>query len=208
MADSDPLSNHYAIYDPVSGAMSRRAFLEEAVSEFRKFQRYKHPFALLIIDIDYTPRETHPADQDLNNIALKQFVTIFMQLLREQDLIGRLGEDEFGVLLLETDGEHAQKTAERLRQSFELINLMDLNQEEIDPNQTTAFSYKLNMPANIEENKETSPDFSNLFSASIGISTPLEVDRSFEQVFTRADQALNAAIQKGGNCVVLWNAGE
>lgn len=204
MDESTPLSNHYAIYDPLSGALSRRAFLEEAVSEFRKFQRYKHPFSLLVLAIERFQPANLSSDQEQGDNALKQLVMTFTQLLREQDLMGRLGQDEFGVLLLETDGERAQKTAERLLQYCGLLRLTDVNQEVTDPSQTKTSSADPQTTMKNEENEEIPLDLTDIFTISIGISTPLEDDRSFEQVFLRADQALNLAKQKGGNCVEFW----
>ncbi len=97
--------------------MSRRAFLDEAVTEFRKFQRYGHPFAFLILDIDEWGAFNERTSPQVAEEILKQLVTALIQMLREHDCIGRLGSEEFGILLLETDRPAAQLTAERLRQN-------------------------------------------------------------------------------------------
>ncbi|GAB4478046.1 MAG: hypothetical protein Kow0088_17560 [Anaerolineales bacterium] len=99
-----------------SGALSRRAFLDEAVTEFRKFQRYGHPFAFLILDIDGWQTLSERASPQGGAEILKQLATALTQMLREHDRIGRLGGDEFGILLLETDRQAALRTAERIRQ--------------------------------------------------------------------------------------------
>lgn len=99
-----------------SGALNRRAFLDEAVTEFRKFQRYGHPFAFLILDIDHWQAFSERTSAEIAAEVLKQLVTALTQMLREHDHIGRLGSDEFGVLLLETDHQAALRTAERIRQ--------------------------------------------------------------------------------------------
>lgn len=108
----NPSANHV---DP-SGALSRRAFLDEAVTEFRKFQRYGHPFAFLILDIDEWQAFNERTSPEIADKVLIQLVTALTQMLREHDCIGRLGSDEFGILLLETDRQAAQRTAERIRQ--------------------------------------------------------------------------------------------
>ncbi len=100
-----------------SGALSRRSFLDEAVTEFRKFQRYGHPFAFLILDIDDWQAFNDSAGRSTADEVLKQLVTALTQMLREHDCIGRLGADEFGILLLETDAQAARLTADRLRQN-------------------------------------------------------------------------------------------
>ncbi|PWH16554.1 MAG: hypothetical protein DDG59_09310 [Anaerolineae bacterium] len=99
-----------------SGALQRRVFLDEAVTEFRKFQRYGHPFAFLILDIDEWQAFSQRTAPQIAETVLKQLVTALTQMLREHDRIGRLGSDEFGVLLLETDRQAALRTAERIRQ--------------------------------------------------------------------------------------------
>jgi diguanylate cyclase (GGDEF)-like protein len=99
-----------------TGALQRRAFLDEAVSEFRKFQRYGRPFAFLILDIDEWQAFNQRTSPETADAVLTQLVTAVTQMLREHDRVGRLGGDEFGVLLLETDRQAALRTAERIRQ--------------------------------------------------------------------------------------------
>ncbi|MCX8061398.1 MAG: GGDEF domain-containing protein [Anaerolineales bacterium] len=113
---TDPISHSSS--DPIdwSGALSRRAFLSEAVNEFRKFQRYGRPFAFLVIDIDQWQTFNERTSSDTAGEVLKQLIIALTQMLREHDRIGRLGSDEFGVLLLETDRQAAHRTAERIRQ--------------------------------------------------------------------------------------------
>jgi diguanylate cyclase (GGDEF)-like protein len=86
------------------------------VSEFRKFQRYGRPFAFLILDIDEWQAFNQRTSPETADAVLTQLVTAVTQMLREHDRVGRLGGDEFGVLLLETDRQAALRTAERIRQ--------------------------------------------------------------------------------------------
>ncbi|MGB9673641.1 MAG: GGDEF domain-containing protein [Anaerolineales bacterium] len=197
MEENHLLSNHYPLYDSLTGAFSRRAFLEEAVSEFRKFQRYKHPFAFLIVDVDRFQQYNQRFSIEEGDRALKQLVTLLLQSLREQDHVGRLGGDEFGVLLLETDEEGARKTAWRLCQHCTIVGLFGDNKNEEqgdDPEQKVP---------TLDELKPNPPDSEATLplTVSIGVSMPLDQDQSFEQVFTRADRALNLAKQNGGNRV-------
>lgn len=99
-----------------TGALQRRAFLDEAVTEFRKFQRYGRPFAFLILDIDEWQAFNQRTSQETADAVLQRLVAALTQMLREHDRVGRLGGDEFGVLLLETDRQAALRTAERIRQ--------------------------------------------------------------------------------------------
>ena len=172
MDEPDQISNHFPTSDSLTGALSRHAFLEASVSEFRKFQRYQHHFALLIADIDHFAEFNQCYSCEVGDQVLQQLVASFLQTLREQDLVGRLGGDEFGILLLENDTDNAQKTAQRLQQNWAALGFK--------PTQDSAY-----------------------LTISIGISTPQEEDRSFEQVFLRADHALGIAKQNGGNRVEI-----
>ncbi len=205
MDESTPLSNHYAMYDSLTGALTRRAFLEEAVSEFRKYQRYQHPFAFLIIEIDHFQNYAERFNDAQRDHAFRQLTITIAQLLREQDLIGRLGRDEFGVLLLETDEERAGKIAERLRQNCAVLGLNPLSpgssNEIMGTQETITGGGDEQETESFERHSIPAPTL----TISIGISTPQAEDHSFEQVFTRADQALTFAKQNGGNCVEIWH---
>lgn len=110
------IESHFVKQMDWTGALQRRAFLDEAVTEFRKFQRYGRPFAFLILDIDEWQAFNQRTLQETADSVLKQLVAALTQMLREHDRVGRLGGDEFGVLLLETDRQAALRTAERIRQ--------------------------------------------------------------------------------------------
>jgi len=102
--------------DALTGTFSRRAFLERAAEEFQRSRRYGHALCVAMLDIDdfkaVNDRHGHGAgDQVLARVA-----AVCMAQLREgTDHCGRLGGEEFGVLLPETELGGAQVTAERLR---------------------------------------------------------------------------------------------
>ncbi len=101
--------------DPLTGLANRTHWLESARSEWLRFQRNRRPAALILLDIDgfkqINDRYGHAAgDQLLSDLA-----RILQRGLRDVDTTGRLGGDEFGVVLPETDIERAAAVAERLR---------------------------------------------------------------------------------------------
>jgi diguanylate cyclase (GGDEF)-like protein len=105
--------------DALTGTLSRRAFLERAAEEFQRSRRYGHALCVAMLDIDefkaVNDRHGHGAgDQVLARVA-----AVCMAQLREGiDLCGRLGGEEFGILLPETELAGAQVTAERLRSAI------------------------------------------------------------------------------------------
>ncbi len=104
--------------DALTGASSRRAFLERANEEFQRARRYGHPLCVAMLDIDafkaVNDRHGHGAgDQVLARVAS----TCLERLRTDIDRCGRLGGEEFAVLLPETDLAGAQVLSERLREA-------------------------------------------------------------------------------------------
>ncbi len=107
--------------DPLTGLANRSYWLETAARELRRFQRNQRPAALILLDIDgFKPvndRHGHAAGDAL----LQTLSAVLRDSLRSVDTPGRLGGDEFGVVLPETDLERAREVAERLRQRVEQV---------------------------------------------------------------------------------------
>ncbi len=110
-----------AATDPLTGARNRRSFFEIGNSELARSNRYKRSLSLLMMDIDHFKNFNDTYGHATGDVILKNFATECLRTLREQDTLGRLGGEEFGVILPEIDLETAEVIAERLRQ-----NLMDL----------------------------------------------------------------------------------
>ncbi|RME89716.1 MAG: diguanylate cyclase, partial [Anaerolineae bacterium] len=107
-----------AAIDDLTGLYNRRRFFDLAYREFYRARRYGRPLSILMVDIDHfklvNDRYGHSAgDRLLQNLAASMRRT-----LRNIDLIGRYGGEEFIVLLAETDVETARQIAERLRQQI------------------------------------------------------------------------------------------
>ena len=105
--------------DTMTGALSRRGFMAEVDKEFARAHRYDRPSALVMIDVDdfrqVNARHGFPAgDSVLVGIA-----NAVMSGMRKSDVFGRVGGEEFGLLLPETDVEAARDVAERIRRSID-----------------------------------------------------------------------------------------
>ena len=101
--------------DPLTGLANRRSFLERAREEIARSQRHGRPLSVLMADIDHFKRINDTHGHAAGDEALKRFAQALRDDLRPSDLIGRLGGEEFAILLPETSIADAPAVAERLR---------------------------------------------------------------------------------------------
>lgn len=105
--------------DAMTGAHSRRGFMAELDKEFARAHRYERPSALLMIDVDHfretNTRHGYPA----GDAVLTALSNAVMSSMRKSDIFGRIGGEEFALLLPETDIDAARDVAERLRKTIE-----------------------------------------------------------------------------------------
>lgn len=108
-----------ATRDSLTGACNRRQFLELAAREVDRAGRYVRPVSLLMLDIDRFKRindtHGHPAGDEV----LRALVACAGRSLRRTDVLGRVGGEEFAVLLPETEAPDALRIAERIRADVE-----------------------------------------------------------------------------------------
>lgn len=101
--------------DSLTGAANRRYFFERAEEEFARARRYNKPLSLIVFDIDNFKLVNDSNGHLAGDRALQNLSNIISGDLREIDLLGRVGGDEFAVLAPETDLQGAFEVAERLR---------------------------------------------------------------------------------------------
>ena len=101
--------------DPLTGANNRRVFLEKGAYELSRSQRYNHEFAVLMMDVDHFKSINDTYGHQAGDEVLKALVYHSSNLIRETDIFGRLGGEEFAVILPETDAPTAAGVGERLR---------------------------------------------------------------------------------------------
>lgn len=105
--------------DAMTGALTRRGFFAELEREFLRATRYDRPSALVVIDVDHfraiNDRYGHPA----GDAVLVSIANACMATMRKSDVFGRIGGEEFALLLPETDPEEARDAAERIRRIIE-----------------------------------------------------------------------------------------
>lgn len=105
--------------DYLTGVASKKAYEFCITKEMERFLRYKRTFSLIVFDIDHfkTINDTHGhiiGDQCLREICVK-----IKPVLRNTDILARIGGDEFVILLSETESQEARIVGEKLRQLVE-----------------------------------------------------------------------------------------
>lgn len=101
--------------DPLTGLSNRRHFFEQAAQELRRVARYGRPLAVVMLDIDHFKAVNDNCGHEAGDAVLRDVARCLRSALRESDLLGRVGGEEFAALLPETHEAEALVLAERLR---------------------------------------------------------------------------------------------
>jgi diguanylate cyclase (GGDEF)-like protein/PAS domain S-box-containing protein len=101
--------------DYLTGVSNHGYFIEQAELEINRAIRYDNPISFLMMDIDFFKQINDTHGHKAGDSVLKKLGEICRQTLREIDVIGRLGGEEFAIMLPETDIYKAAEVAERLR---------------------------------------------------------------------------------------------
>ncbi len=101
--------------DDLTGIWNRRAFIEESNKELQRVQRSKHPICLLMMDIDDFKDINDAFGHEVGDEVLKLFAHCISANKRAYDIFGRIGGEEFAMLLPETRRAEAMELAERIR---------------------------------------------------------------------------------------------
>ncbi|MGR9051102.1 MAG: GGDEF domain-containing response regulator [Gammaproteobacteria bacterium] len=103
-----------AMTDPLTGAHNRRHFLQIMENELARSRRYNHPTSLLVMDIDRFKSINDNYGHDVGDRVIVRVVEISTAMLRKNDVFGRMGGEEFTILLPETPLDEATLIANRL----------------------------------------------------------------------------------------------
>jgi two-component system, cell cycle response regulator len=162
-----------ATTDPLTGLANRRHLIERAERELLRLQRFGNPFTLMTLDVDHFKRINDTYGHACGDRALCALAATCVGLLREIDMVGRMGGEEFTIILPETTGDEAMLVADRIRRGIEELRF----------------------------DGET-PDSEFSFTVSIGVAECHREDVRIEQPLARADHALYDAKATGRNRVV------
>ncbi len=104
-----------AIIDDLTGLFSRRYLLDLATREFNRAQRYNRPLSVIVLDLDSFRRINETYGMAVGDQVLRVVAERCKANIREVDVLGRYGGEEFAIISPEAGPEEAQLIAERLR---------------------------------------------------------------------------------------------
>ncbi len=108
-----------ATTDTLTGCYNRRMFMELAETEYKRCRRRRRKCSVLLLDLDHFKHINDSWGHTAGDEALRHFVRLLQGLLRDTDILGRIGGEEFAVLLPDASLEQAEEIAERIRERVE-----------------------------------------------------------------------------------------
>lgn len=97
---------------------NRRAFYEHAGAEIMRAQRYRHPLTAISLDLDNFKSVNDHHGHDIGDLVLRTFAETLRRNIRATDVAGRIGGDEYAILLPETGRKAAGEIAAKLQQQL------------------------------------------------------------------------------------------
>lgn len=109
--------------DGLTGTYNRGYFMEKTEEVINMMRRYQRPASMMIADLDRFKTINDNYGHHAGDLALKIFAEVCRQEIRESDILGRLGGEEFGLMLPETTIQQAHILAERIRKATSAIEI-------------------------------------------------------------------------------------
>jgi len=107
-----------AITDDLTGLVNRRRFIEALDAEVERARRFGSSLAIVLADLDNFKQVNDEFGHHGGDVVLRAFADLVRSHVRDVDVSGRIGGEEFAILLPETDGAGAARVAERMRRSL------------------------------------------------------------------------------------------
>ncbi|MBW6462948.1 MAG: diguanylate cyclase [Bacillota bacterium] len=118
-----------ATTDELTGLSNRRHFINLATQEFDRAKRYGETFSILMIDIDYFKSINDTIGHSGGDAILREFGLIMNSFFRSTDFAGRLGGEEFAIILPKLNIDSAHRVAEKFRKEIAKAILVYENNE-------------------------------------------------------------------------------
>jgi diguanylate cyclase (GGDEF)-like protein len=128
---ADELNRNLAMRDELTGLINRRSLLESLAQHLSAAKRHGQPLSLLMVDIDFFKRVNDTYGHLSGDKVLKTMARSIVQRTRAQDVPGRLGGEEFLVILPNSTEQGAWQLAENLRQGVEATAFQAVSGEPI-----------------------------------------------------------------------------
>jgi diguanylate cyclase (GGDEF)-like protein len=168
---------HMARTDTLTRINNRRNLFELAEHEFEVAKRYQQPLSIIMFDLDHFKNINDTYGHSVGDNMLERVAQVTHAQLRDVDIIGRYGGEEFVIVLPVTNAQKARLLSQRILESVSAIRL-----------HTDHGTASVTLSIGIAET----------------IHTPQ--DESVENVIRRADEAMYAAKQAGRNRAVIYDA--
>jgi diguanylate cyclase (GGDEF)-like protein/PAS domain S-box-containing protein len=162
-----------AYSDYLTGLANRRSFIEKFEHELIRVERYGGELSLIMFDIDWFKHINDTYGHDIGDQVLQKIATICHEILREIDIVGRIGGEEFAIILPHTGIKAAINIAQRLRHKVESTKI------------------------NINDNRSFN------FTISLGVTQHPHRTTSVDQLLKEADMVLYEAKESGKNKVCV-----
>jgi diguanylate cyclase (GGDEF)-like protein len=157
--------------DALTGLINRRATVARYEEEAARAARYQRAFSLVVFDIDHFKQVNDRYGHSVGDAALKHVSSLLEANRRQVDFVGRIGGEEFVVILTEEPGETATAAADRLRESVAAVPLSGHDLHDL------------------------------LLTVSGGVATYPDDGKTWDEVFTAADHRLYESKENGRNRV-------
>lgn len=160
-----------ATTDSMTGLFNRRYFMELSQREIERSRRYKTPFSLIMFDADRFKSVNDTYGHDVGDLVLKAIAETVKGSIRDVDVLGRIGGEEFAVGLPEAGVDVGKQVAEKIRNAVESTSV------ELPDGRTLGFT------------------------VSLGVAEYADASGSLEDLIKMADNALYQAKRNGRNRV-------
>lgn len=162
---------HLALTDELTGLGNRRYFFDVAEKMFAQAVRYQQPLSVIMLDLDFFKKINDTYGHKVGDEVLVFTAQIFKDSIRSCDTIGRLGGEEFAILLPNTSQEQALILAERIQQALHHSKIQSSEGYVLSP------------------------------TVSMGVASLGSEVQKFSELLTYADKALYQAKISGRDCV-------
>ena len=164
-----------ATMDSLTGLNNRRVLQGRLDEEIERSDRYQHPFAVLMIDIDHFKQVNDTFGHAAGDSVLRGLARILKSQIRNVDIAGRYGGEEFVVILPETDRIRGKGVAEQIREGVSRASFL------------------------LSDGRESG------ITVSVGVTCYPECSRTAADLIDKADQALYIAKKEGRDRVRLYS---
>ena len=114
--------------DPLTGINNRGYFFSQGIKYFNIAIRNKTPLHQLMLDLDFFKGINDKYGHHVGDLVLKEFTQTVEKTLRNSDLFGRIGGEEFSIILQDTSIEGAKLFAERIIENIESMQIISANE--------------------------------------------------------------------------------